>query len=98
MNISYCNEEILYAGADYSPSKDNKRLTTQLNRIYECMKDGKWRTLSEIAYITDAPESSVSAQLRNLRKERFGGHTVERKSRGQREKGLFEYQLILNNT
>jgi len=44
-----------------------------------------------ISDFTDTPEASASAHLRSLRKDRFGGHTVNR--RHVRE-GLFEYQLI----
>jgi hypothetical protein len=55
------------------------------------MKDSQWRTLSGIADMTGDPEASVSAQLRHLRKERFGKHTVRRRHLGS---GLYEYQVI----
>jgi hypothetical protein len=42
-----------------------------------------------------APESSVSARLRDLRKPRFGGYQVERK---YVFKGCFAYQLIVRET
>ena len=58
------------------------------------MIDGEWRTLSEIEFITGDPQASISAQLRHLRKERFGGYLVELRSRGDRENGLFEYRLF----
>lgn len=83
-----------FNGSDYIPEKDNVRLTGQLNRVYNLMIDGKWRTLAEIELITKDPQSSISAQLRHLRKERFGGHILNKRSRGEREKGLFEYQLL----
>ncbi len=57
------------------------------------MRDGKWRTLDEIATFTGDPHASVSAQLRHLRKARFGGHKVEKRARGDRHCGLFEYRL-----
>ena len=41
------------------------------------------------------PEASASAQLRHLRKPRFGSHTVEKRNRGAREFGLWEYRLTL---
>jgi Fic family protein len=84
-----------FNGATYEPEKDDQRLSGQLKNIYDLMKDGNWRTLQEISAITGAPQASVSAQLRHLRKERFGAHAVNKRSRGDRESGLYEYQLIL---
>jgi hypothetical protein len=81
-----------FDGADINPHRDNKRLGQQMERIIELMKDEKWRIMKEISTICQAPEASVSAQLRHLRKERFGGHTVNRRHLGF---GLYEYQLIL---
>jgi hypothetical protein len=40
-----------------------------------------WRTLGEIARATRYPEPSVSAQLRHLRKSRFGGYRVKKRLR-----------------
>ena len=71
--------------------EDFPRLITQLDTIRAYMSDGKWRTLRQIAAATKAPESSVSAQLRNLRKPRFGGCTVNRRSVGN---GLYVYQVM----
>ena len=85
----------LFDGADVSP-EDTPRLGNQLDRVFIAMQDGKWRTLAEISAHTGDHEPSVSAQLRNLRKPRFGGHTVNRRRRGDRSKGLFEYQLQVN--
>ena len=85
-----------FNGPDYDPEFDDERLTNQLDRIFNLMKDGNWRTLSEISQITGDPPASISAQLRHLRKERFGSHTVLKRDRGDREHGLFEYRLILN--
>ena len=83
--------ETRFDGADYVAKRDNARLTGQILRVWECMADGKWRTLREIADITGDPEPSVSAQLRHLRKERFGAHTIERE---HIERGLYKYRLI----
>ena len=85
-----------FNGPAYDPGLDYIRLTKQINRIFQTMQDGKWRTLREIANITNDPESSISAQLRHLRKERFGSHTVNRRRRGEPKIGLHEYQLIVN--
>lgn len=83
-----------FNGSDYESEKDNVRLTGQIERVYNLMIDGQWRTLNEIETATGDPAASISAQLRHLRKERFGSHTVEKRARGEREHGLFEYRLI----
>ena len=84
-----------FNGSDYVPALDFIRLSGQIKRIFDCMKNQQWRTLNEIASITNDPEASISAQLRHLRKDRFGGHTIIKRRRGDRKQGLFEYQLIL---
>lgn len=58
------------------------------------MMDHAWRTLDEISSLTGDPPASISAQLRHLRKERFGSHIVEKRRRGERETGLFEYRVF----
>lgn len=83
-----------FDGPDYDPPLDHGRLTKQHDRIRDLMSDGEWRTLGEIAEATGDPESSVSAQLRHLRKPRFGSFVVNKRRRGNREHGLFEYQLL----
>lgn len=79
-------------GPAYDPRIDKERLENQMLVIRDVMADGQWRTLQEIARITGYSEASISAQLRHLRKERFGGHTVNKR---HVENGLWEYQLVL---
>lgn len=83
-----------FNGSDYMPGIDDKRLTGQIKRIYSIMIDGKYRTLGEIESITGDPQASISAQLRHLRKKRFGSHIINKRRRGEREHGLFEYQML----
>jgi hypothetical protein len=82
-----------FDGSDYVRTRDDVRLKGQLLRVWNCMNDGKWRSLSEIAKLTGDPESSISAQMRHLRKERFGAHTVEKE---YIDLGLYVYRLIIN--
>ena len=82
-----------FDGITYEPKHDLVRLGAQMMRVYSTMRDRQWRTLAEISAITDDPEASISARLRDLRKERFGEHAVERRRRGHAEKGLHEYRL-----
>lgn len=79
-----------YDGPVYDPARDNERLDGQRARIRTLMLDGKWRTLAAIAEATGDPQSSVSAQLRHLRKPRFGSHVVDKRHVGG---GLFEYRV-----
>jgi hypothetical protein len=82
-----------FDGATYSPEHDEARLTGQNQRVHALMQDGEWRTLEEISSATGAPQASVSARLRDLRKERFGGFIVDRRHRGDPSRGLYEYRL-----
>lgn len=83
-----------FSGSGYDSRRDKRRLTNQLELIKELMKDRKWRTLAKIARMTGAPESSVSAQLRHLRKERFGSWEINKRHIGG---GLYEYQMRKQN-
>lgn len=89
------DEKTFFEGSDYSEPLDKKRLTGQIKRVFNTMKDGKFRTLREIEVITGDPQASISAQLRHLRKDRFGGYTLNKRRRDSAIKGLFEYQLEL---
>lgn len=80
----------------YEPDYDNVRLTGQIRRVVKVMINGEWRTLDEIATATGDPHASISAQLRHLRKERFGSHVVLKRARGNRAVGLWEYSLLWN--
>jgi hypothetical protein len=88
--------DMRFDGPEYDKAADQLRLTGQFRRIFLLMADANWRTLQEIADATGDPEASVSAQLRHAKKKRFGSHTVNRRARGDRSSGLFEYQLIFN--
>ena len=85
-----------YRGSVYDPAVDNIRLDSQMGRVWNLMRDGAWRSLHEIAVVIGDPEASISAQLRHLRKRKWGYHHVDRRNRGDREEGLFEYRLIPN--
>lgn len=81
-----------FDGETYEPPLDAERLTTLMERVAAVMRDGDWHTLRELAVRTGGTEASVSARLRDLRKPRFGGGTVERR---RVEGGLFTYRLVL---
>lgn len=79
-----------FDGETYDPVRDGARLTSQLDRVYHFMKDGKWRTLRTISEAANGTEASVSARLRDLRKSKFGRHVVLRR---HIVNGLWQYKL-----
>ena len=79
-----------FDGADYQPERDNVRLGTQLQRVKDVIKDGQWYTVKSISMITGDPETSVSAQVRNLRKKRFGKYIIDCK---RLDNGLYQYRM-----
>lgn len=78
-------------GATYDHARDGRRLSLQHNRVLAFMRDGQWHTLEAISKATGDPQASVSARLRDLRKDRFGAHLIERR---YVRRGLFEYRLV----
>ena len=85
-------DDVRFDGDTYDHERDAVRLGEQTQKVYWLMQDGHWRTLQQIADATGAPEASVSARLRDLRKLRFGKHEVMRRYIAR---GLFEYRLVL---
>lgn len=72
-------------------STDTPRLEKQHERIKRVVSRGDWMSLTEIASITGDPEASISAQLRHLRKPRFGSYEVQRR---RRTEGTYEYRVF----
>ena len=79
-----------FDGWTYQHDRDYVRLKSLLDRVKHRMADGNWWSLWELSERTGGSEASVSARLRDLRKKKFGGHTVERRYVGR---GLWEYRL-----
>jgi hypothetical protein len=79
-----------FDGQTYQHGFDFVRLKGQMLRVYSIVKDGKWRTLRQISEECGDPEASVSARLRDLRKDRFGAYEVERM---RSENGLHLYRV-----
>lgn len=80
-------------GPAYDESKDGARVAKQMDRVLGYCLNGPWRSLAEIKGLTGDPESSISAQLRHLRKERFGGYIVEKRRRTEAS-GTWEYRVL----
>jgi hypothetical protein len=94
--LSWRWEDLVTAGPDfdgvtYSPTRDKGRLQKQLSAVKDTMlRYGGWWSLETLAAYCGAPQASVSARLRDLRKPKFGGYSVEREYRGG---GLWAYKL-----
>jgi hypothetical protein len=84
-----------FHGATYLPLFDQKRLSSQYERVFQLMSNGDWWTLNALAERAKCSEASVSARIRDMRKPKFGGHTVNRKRFGDWAKGLHAYKLIV---
>jgi len=86
--------DLFFDGVNCDAEQDHDRLARQLTQVRALMADGRWHTLAEIAEKTGAPEASVSARIRDLRKPRFGSYQVDRR-RVTDGHGLHEYRLGL---
>lgn len=89
--ISRPVDEPDFDGASYDPTKDQKRLTGQLLRVFEAMRDCQWHDVASLCDLAQVSPLSITARIRDLRKPKFGSYTIERK-RGN-DKGLFLYRL-----
>jgi len=94
-----------FAGAGYDPQFDRARLTLQIERIRAWSLSRDWFTLREARVDLERlyaptlfPESSLSAQLRNLEKPAAGPLRCKKQRRrraGARGQGagIFEYRI-----
>lgn len=80
-------------GPTMTDELDGPRIAKQLADVRQAVGDGMWWTLAELAEVVGAPEASISARLRDLRKPQFGGHTVNRQRRGGPTGAQWEYQF-----
>ena len=85
-----------FNGPVYTPEFDHQRLIKQHEVIRDLMLDGCWRTLTEIESLTKYPQASISAQLRHLKKKRFGSYFMAKRRRGDVKNGLYEYHISVN--
>jgi hypothetical protein len=45
--------------------------------IWSQLQDGDWYTLKELAFVGGCSEAGASARIRDLRKPKYGGYTIE---------------------
>lgn len=72
---------------------------TQLEAVKGAMGGGSWVTLDELRkHLSDngipSTEQGVSARVRDLRKEQFGGHKVERRKAWWSDR-VFQYRMAV---
>ena len=86
-------------GDTFDAPVDRTPLNAQMIRVYAVMRSATsllgypaWVSLRDIAERTHDPEASISARLRDFRKPRFGGHTVDRRRDGR----VYFYRLTWN--
>lgn len=94
--INMKQQKLFENTSPYVYEYDYQRLRTGRLKVWHYMKNNEWATLREISEATYVPEASASACLRDFRKEEYGSHIVNRRIRGKRTGGLWEYQLIEN--
>lgn len=79
-----------FGGETYDPERDGERLAKQLTAVRRAMLDHGWHTLYALSLTTLAPEASVSARLRDLRRAKYGAYIVEKQHLGN---GLWQYRI-----
>lgn len=79
-----------FDGDTYQRDRDHARLSGQLGRVADALGNGNWWTLRQLATQTGDPEASISARIRDLRKGKFGGYTVDRENMGA---GTWRYRM-----
>jgi hypothetical protein len=77
-------------GVTYEPAEDHVRLSGQLARVRQVMRDGEWHTLDYLVNHCGGTAASVSARLRDLRKPKYGSATITRQRVAG---GLFAYRM-----
>ena len=83
-----------FQGNTFQAELDLERLASALDRVRALMRDGRYRSLGEIAAACQCSEAGASARLRDCRKSKHGGHVIERRRRGDPTHGLFEYRMV----
>ena len=80
-----------FDGKTFDKTIDGPRLRTQLQRVHDLMEDGQWRTLTEIGGVVTGTETAISARLRDIRKGKLPGWTME----SERVKGgMWRYRVV----
>ena len=81
-----------FDGETYDKNRDQVRLSRQIDKVQQFLEGNDYVTLDEISAATDIKNiSSISARIRDLRKDRHGNRVVDRKYISD---GLYSYKLM----
>ena len=80
-----------FDGSTYVHARDHARLSGQLDLVRQILSDRQWHTLEEIAELVGGSVAGVSARIRDLRKQKFGSHEIDRKYVSA---GLWRYRMV----
>lgn len=89
--MSLQQQDLRFDGDTFDQELDGERLGAQLQRVKLAMASGEWFTLAQLASAARCSEASASARIRDLRKERNGGWTIQRE---RIEGGLYRYRRV----
>ena len=90
--MSWLND--LFSFGPTCTEQDVPRILTQLEKIKAYLSTGQWVTLAEIEAYTGYPQASISAQMRHLRKRKFGQYHIAKRRRSGGRGGTWEYRLM----
>ena len=90
LSTELLGDQPYFDGATYEPERDKVRLSGQLVAVKQILSDRRWHTISEIAQRIGGSEAGVSARIRDLKKERFGRHRIEKRYVSN---GLWRYRM-----
>ena len=91
--MSWLNDLFTF-GPAYDSAVDETRIMGQMARVKAYLISGHWCTLADIEAFTGYPQASISAQMRHLRKAKFGGYLVEKRRKSGGFGGTWEYRLM----
>ena len=80
-----------FDGETYRPDFDYSRLGRQLSLVWDYMEDSRWHYPEELEDALDERWASISARVRDFRKQKWGEHLVITQ---RRKGGLFRYMLV----
>ena len=86
-------QPVKFQGSDYAEEFDYGRLSGALRRVYDAMKCGQWQTTFETAERASVKNHETVTRMRRHIKN-MDGHSIEKRRRGNKEDGLFEYRII----
>jgi len=85
-------------GRSFDQNLDSERLSSQMDRVIEAVSDGQYHDLNSLVAKCGGTTASISARLRDLRKPKFGGHTVTSTRVGDPRSGKWVYKVTFKNS